>query len=53
MMRGKIMLHRVTSRRRIAWTLRAVVAANFVIAATASAQQPTPCLLYTSDAADE
>jgi len=42
MMRGKIMLHRVTSRRRIAGTLRAVVAANFVIAATASAQQPTP-----------
>jgi len=36
MMRGKIMFHQV------AWALRAMVAANFVVAGTVSAQQAAP-----------
>jgi len=42
MTRGKIMSHRMISRRRIVWTLPAIVAANFVVAGVASAQQPAP-----------
>jgi invasion protein IalB len=42
MTRGNIMSHRVTSRHRIVWALPAILAANFVVADMASAQQPAP-----------
>ena len=42
MTRGNIMSHRVNSRHWIAWALPAILAANFVIAGAASAQQPAP-----------
>src|SRR6266700_2295092 len=40
MTRGKIISHRMISRRRVVWALPAIIVANFVVAGVASAQQP-------------